>query len=205
MKLFVARHGETQFNADHRYLGALDPELTEKGVIQAKALSRAFPASLNAVVCSPLRRARQTADIACGLLALSPEIDHAFRERNVGVFEGLTQQEARDRFPELWRNNVTRQWHDAPPGGETIAEVVERVSEGLCQIHKRYAKMNVALIAHGFVAKVARAVSQSRFDDFFEWQLANGDVCELSFSSQQQLQPAHIQSLGAEWAEILRR
>jgi broad specificity phosphatase PhoE len=183
VKLLVVRHGETQFNVEHRYLGALDPDLNAKGISQATELQSVLPVNLDAVVCSPLRRARQTADILCRSRGYSPKLNHAFRERNVGVFEGLTQEEARIQFPELWARNVTRSWEGAPTGGETINEVVERVSEGLNELYASYAGKVVALVAHGFVAKVARAVSQEGFQDFFEWQLANGAVCELTMTA----------------------
>ena len=60
---------------------------------------------------------------------------------------------------------------------------VERVVEGLGGICERYKGEVVVLVAHGFVAKVARAVSEAGFDDFFEWQLANGTVCELTLTA----------------------
>ena len=71
MKLLVVRHGEIQFNVEHRYLGALDPELTAKGIAQATALHSALPVHLDAIVCSPLRRAQQTAEILGNARAFS--------------------------------------------------------------------------------------------------------------------------------------
>lgn len=183
MKLFVVRHGETQFNAEHRYLGALDPELNATGVSQAHALRTVLPEALDVVISSPLHRARQTAAIICGARGVEPIVNEAFRERNVGVFEGLTQHEAQVRFPELWSLNVTRQWHGAPTGGETIAEVIERVSIGLQQLVEANVERSVALVAHGFVAKVVRAVSLGSYDDFFDWQLPNGAVCHLELTA----------------------
>jgi 2,3-bisphosphoglycerate-dependent phosphoglycerate mutase len=179
MKLLIVRHGETQFNAEGRYLGALDADLNVVGISQAEALHFILPDALDGVVCSPLRRARRTAEILCQGRSVELSIDEAFRERNVGVFEGLTREEAQSRFPALWAQNVTRQWKQAPTGGETIAEVVERVVEGLGRMYEKYQDRVIVLVAHGFVAKVARAVTQAGFDDFFEWQLANGTVCEL--------------------------
>lgn len=94
MKLLVVRHGETAFNAEKRYLGALDPPLNAHGIAQAHSLRNALPPTLDRLVCSPLLRARQTAEIVCKDRSLTLSIDAAFRERNVGVFEGLTQQVA---------------------------------------------------------------------------------------------------------------
>lgn len=183
MKLLVVRHGETQFNAEHRYLGALDPDLNAKGIAQATALSSALPVHLDAIVCSPLRRARQTAEILGNARRMHPAAIGAFRERNVGVFEGLTQEEAQVHFPELWAQNVTRLWESAPTNGETIEEVVTRVAKGLDDLYATHAGMVVALVAHGFVAKVVRAICRADFQDFFEWQLTNGAVCEIAMTA----------------------
>jgi probable phosphoglycerate mutase len=183
MKLLVVRHGETKFNVEHRYLGALDPELNAKGITQATALRSVLPAYLDAIVCSPLRRARQTANIIGNGREQLPTVVDAFRERNVGVFEGLTQEEAQTQFPEPWAKNVTRLWQAAPTGGETIDEVVTRVAKGLDDLYTNHAGTVVALVAHGFVAKVVRAICRSDFQDFFEWQLANGAVCELTLTA----------------------
>lgn len=184
-RLLLVRHGQTPFNAEHRYLGALDPELNANGIAEAKALKTVLPDVLDAVICSPLLRARQTADFVCRDRGLAPLVHDAFRERHVGVFEGLTQNEAQRRFPELWAQDITRQWDRAPTGGESIMEVVDRVANGLHQLSEQYAGGIVALVAHGFVAKVARAICGASFGDFFEWQLANGAVCPLTLSAAQ--------------------
>ena len=183
MRLFIARHGQTPFNAEHRYLGALDPALNANGIAQAKALISNLPTSVDAIVCSPLRRAFQTADIIGDALGLQPCVHTAFRERHVGVFEGLTQAEAQTKYPDLWAQNITRQWHAAPTGGETIAKVVQRVTAGLQELSKQYRGQVVLLVAHGFVAKVIRATGHAGYDDFFNWQLNNGAVLEVETSA----------------------
>ncbi|WP_298581747.1 histidine phosphatase family protein [uncultured Luteimonas sp.] len=189
MKLLVVRHGETRFNAEHRYLGALDPDLNAKGVSQALVLSSTLPRCVDAIVCSPLQRARRTAEIIGSERGQNPTVIDAFRERNVGVFEGLTQAEAQARFPELWSQNVTRLWEGAPTGGETIDEVVTRVAKGLDDLYESHAGRAVALVAHGFVAKVVRAICRTDFQDFFEWQLANAAVCELTLTANNSFKP----------------
>jgi broad specificity phosphatase PhoE len=183
MKLLVVRYGETQPNAEHRYLGALDPDLNAKGISQVVALRETLPMSVGAVVCSPLRRARQTAEIVCRGRLFRPLVNEAFRERNVGVFEGLTQDEARTRFPALWAQTVTRGWESAPTGGETISMVVARVANGLSYLYENYGGQVVVIVAHGFVAKVARAIALASFEDFFTWQLTNGAVCDLTLTA----------------------
>ena len=69
------------------------------------------------LLSSPLLRARQTADVLASAWGTDVVIVSHFAERNVGVYEGLTQDEARLAFPRLWDGNVTRRWEIGPPGG----------------------------------------------------------------------------------------
>lgn len=179
MRLYVARHGQTQANAEQRYLGALDAELNEIGLLQASALALQLPPSIDAIVVSPLRRARQTAEILNEQRRLPLHINEYFRERNVGVFEGLTQAEARHLHPDLWAQNITRHWAIAPPNGETIVALVARVHQGLVQLVEAHGADNLLLVAHGFVGKTVRALIRQDFSDFFDWQLDNGQVLVL--------------------------
>ncbi|UCJ15286.1 histidine phosphatase family protein [Pseudomonas sp. MM211] len=182
MKLLLVRHGQTAFNLEHRYLGALDPPLNDAGIAQAQRLRAQLPDSIDVVISSPLLRARQTAEVLRHDTAAAVITDDAFRERNVGVFEGLTQDEARTAFPDLWARNITRQWHAAPDGGETIAAVFARAHTGLTRLLEHYADATVLLVAHGFVAKVIRAIARGDHHDLFDWQLDNAAICALQVS-----------------------
>lgn len=179
MHLHVIRHGETLANIEKRYLGTLDAPLTERGRQQAQALTTQLPETIDAIVVSPRLRAQQTAEILSAGLNIPLQTLDCFAERNVGVFEGLTQTEARDQYPQLWTQNITRQWDAAPTGGESIAEVVSRVRDGLIELAARHSTDTVVLVAHGFVAKVIRALEKEDFSDFFDWQLSNGSVLVL--------------------------
>nr|WP_314877223.1 histidine phosphatase family protein [uncultured Pseudomonas sp.] len=176
MDLYVVRHGETWANAEHRYLGSLDPSLTERGREQAQALRASLPHELDTLVVSPRLRAMETASILNEKLKLPIQTMDCFRERDVGVFEGLTQRDARERYPHLWSQNITRQWGLGPTGGESIAEVVKRVRDGLVDLESRYPSKRVLLVAHGFVAKTIRALAKNDFSDFYNWQLSNGNM-----------------------------
>ena len=193
MQLLVVRHGETEFNRAGRYLGALDPALTLEGVAQAGLLRDELANRLDVVFCSPLRRAKQTAEIICWGTSLESTELPWLRERNVGVFEGLTPGEAKERFAELWERNITRQWAAAPLGGETIEQVVARVREGLAKLYSAHVGSRCVLVCHGFVAKVVRALCGAGFEDFFEWQLPNGGVLNVmanrSFDTDAQVRP----------------
>ncbi|MGL6369093.1 histidine phosphatase family protein [Aeromonas hydrophila] len=160
--LVVMRHGQTPANAEERYQGAQDP--------------------FQRLLSSPLLRAQQSAALVADELGLPVTLVPAFRERHVGVFEGLTQQEARERYPALWARNITRRWAESPPGGESLDEVIARVGQRLAELAQSGRQERVLLVAHGVVAKVIRALTVAGFDDFFEWQLANGAVLEVQLA-----------------------
>lgn len=104
MDLYVVRHGESWANAQHRCLGSLDPLLTERGREQAQELRARLP--LDALIVSPRLRAMETASILNEKLELPAQSMDCFRERDVGVFEGLTQADARERYSELWSQTL---------------------------------------------------------------------------------------------------
>ncbi len=185
MELVVIRHAETQANAEERYQGALDIGLNDDGVRQISRLAEKVAVAqqpFDRLLASPLLRTRESAAILSRQLGLPVELVPAFRERDVGLFEGLTQAEARDRYPELWARNITRRWAESPPGGETIDEVIARVSQGLTELASTMQGERILLVAHGVVAKVIRAVTIAGFDDFFEWQLPNGGMLSVRLS-----------------------
>lgn len=182
MNLYLARHGETDANREQRYLGSLDIGLNQHGREQAERLRDALPAHLDHVFVSPLLRARQTVQIAFPNSTVPITVVDDLRERGVGVFEGLTQEEAKLRYPALWQGNCTRSWRSAPTGGETIEDVAVRLITFLNTLMAAHAGKSVALIAHGFVAKTIRALALRNFGDFFVWQLRNGEVLHVSLT-----------------------
>lgn len=154
--LFLARHGQTDLNIDERWQGRLDLPLNATGRAQAEALARALPAGIEAIVASPQLRARQTAEAVAALRGLAIEFDAAFRERDFGVFEGLTSEEAREQHPALWAANAAYRWDLCPPGAESTQAVVDRVGAGLAELARRHAGRRVLLVSHGFVVRCLR-------------------------------------------------
>ena len=94
--IFVIRHGETSFNKNGRYSGRTDEPLNTIGINQAKQLAeKASCLNIGIIYCSPLKRALKTAEFikvkhACGII-----IDNHFIERSIGIYEGLTKDEAK--------------------------------------------------------------------------------------------------------------
>lgn len=150
LSLFLLRHGETAWNRESRYQGCKDIPLSQTGAVQAEAAARALAGRpLAAVYSSPLSRARQTAEAIAAPHGLRVRTDPAFREICHGRWEGLTADEVRASFPDLYA-----QWRRAPetvtmPDGESVLAVKQRVLEGVAQLKERHHGESICLVAHG--------------------------------------------------------
>jgi probable phosphoglycerate mutase len=97
-----------------------------------------------------------------------------FTERSMGIFEGLSRNEAKCQFPFLHCRDVMHNFGWAPPQGETIIEVAKRVQDGLLNICQDYSEP-VILVTHGTVAKIIHWLFGKMSDkNFFKYSLANG-------------------------------
>lgn len=145
--VYLARHGETEWNALGKLQGANDIPLNEKGREQAAALGHAL-ASVGIVraMASDLSRAQETGALAARRLGVTEfAIDPELRERAFGHFEGLTKLECEARFPEHWL--AWRAKNEAPPGAEPTALVVARMKRALLRCFDAGGPMLV--VSHG--------------------------------------------------------
>lgn len=183
-KLYIVRHGEIDFNIEERYAGSVDVELNEKGLQQAHDIANEVnKLNVDLIITSPLKRCMQTAEIVRGVINAPIVVANEFRERAVGVFEGLTRAEAQSRYPELWARNITRIYNDAPPGGETIKAVESRVYAGLQKVQAEYEDKNILIVTHAFVGKMIHKFFYEMTDEqFFEYKLDNARVIEYAFA-----------------------
>ncbi|NUW30834.1 bifunctional RNase H/acid phosphatase [Nonomuraea sp. SMC257] len=148
--LLLLRHGETPLSVERRFSGLGDPELTPHGLAQAEAAAERLsrpPYRLDAIVCSPLARARRTAQAVAEKTGLPVEVDDDLRETDFGAWEGHTFTEVQRRWPE----ELARWLADsdaAPPGGESFAEVAERVQRARDRLLERYEGRTVLVVSH---------------------------------------------------------
>lgn len=149
--LLLCRHGESQWNVEGRVQGTSlqAAGLTEQGRWQAERLAERLQAvGVDALYSSDLLRAVETAEIAAGTLARSPELDKRWREIDMGKWHGLTLAEIQARFPEDWA--TTRLDSNAPRGGgETFAAFQARTFQAAADLHTRHPGQTVAVITHG--------------------------------------------------------
>lgn len=143
----LIRHGETEFSRGRRYNGVTDAPLTDRG----EGLARQLHAPLaherwDAVLCSPLQRARRTAELA-GFA--HPEIVQELRECDYGEAEGLTTAEILSRRP-TWDF-----WRDGAPGGESAADVAKRLEPVLARLRRLQGR--TLLFSHSHTIRVLAA------------------------------------------------
>ena len=140
--ILLVRHGETDWNLERRVQGHTDRPLNEKGQEQARTLAEQLHGeSIDAVYASDLERARETARPTADAHGLEVQLLPALREKNFGTWEGLTDIEIRERFPDA----AGGAWGDA----ETTDEVAARVLEALREIAERHPGGTVLVVTHG--------------------------------------------------------
>lgn len=164
VRLLVARHAETSDNAIERWQGWNDSPLTLLGVAQAEALARRLAAEpVAAIYASDLGRTAHTARIVAAPHGLTPHLTPALRERNVGVFSGLTGLEVQARYPqELARRVVDGVLDWAPPEGESFRQILARVLPCLETVRAAHCGRSIVVVTHGGVIRLLAAYAADR-------------------------------------------
>jgi len=173
MKLYVARHGETEWNARNKICGRTDIPLTERGLAQAKILAeKTADLDIDIIIASPMIRAQQTAAAVsekCGIPILT---DERLIEQDFGIFEGM------DRATPGYLANK-RMFAYRYPGGESQMIVAHRVYGLVEELKEKYPDQNVLLVCHGGVCRVIRTYFEDMTnEEYFLYSEENAAVKE---------------------------
>ena len=152
--LYLVRHGETDWNREKRWQGHFDRPLSPEGRAQAAAAARRLVGErISRIHSSDLTRAWQTAEIVGEACGVEPQADRRLREVDVGNWAGLTQEEAKQRFPHGYerRRSGGKGWED----GESYEEMGERVLACVTEIiAQARGSEHIALICHSGVVRM---------------------------------------------------
>ena len=150
-KLYIVRHGETEWNTLGRIQGHTDVALSDRGRQQAAALARRLAGvAFDAAYCSDLSRARETAQIILGPRDAPLYATPQLREYHKGIFEGLTAREYAQRYPDLYQASLRNDLDFAPPGGgETIRQTSARMAQFTAQLLAQNANDTALIVGHG--------------------------------------------------------
>ena len=142
LRLYIARHGETAWNVQHRLQGWTDIPLNQTGRRQAEALAQSLRGvHLDAIYSSTLSRSRETARTVAGSTALTVKSLDDLRERNYGHFQGGS-----DTAADYVRRMTA--WDDRLDDGESLDQLLARARASLEQIRREHASGNVLIVAH---------------------------------------------------------
>jgi broad specificity phosphatase PhoE len=160
--IHLARHGQTAYNLEGRFQGHLPVPLDDTGLRQAAELAERAAAHDFAVLwCSPLLRARETADIVAARIGLTPCEDQRLVETDAGEWTDLSFAEVNAREPAAFAAFVAGDHRFAFPGGESLVHQQKRVSACLQDIAK--GPLPALVVCHGMVIRAALSWRSGRW------------------------------------------
>ena len=177
-EIIIARHGQTEWNVGEVFRGRVDVELDETGLKQAELLAEYLSdRKIDAVYSSPLKRSLKTAAAIAGRHNLEVEITSGLIDFNYGEWQGLSHQEVKDKYKELYK-----EWTENPqlvitPGGESLKDVSKRAAGVVDEVITRY-DGTVVLVAHRVVNKVL-ICSLLGLDNSHFWDIRQ-DTCGMT-------------------------
>ncbi len=177
MKIYSTRHGETTRNAERRISGRVDVELSPLGRSQAAGLAeriRREGIHIDLIVCSPMRRARDTANAVAAVNNAPIIVDARLIEQDYGDYEGVYIDEP--RFLDFLENK--RHFAYRYPGGESMMDVACRVYPLLDELIRKHSDKTVLLVSHGGVSRLINAYFHDMTND--EYYNFLPDNCELT-------------------------
>jgi len=176
--IHLARHGQTAYNAEGRFQGHLPVPLDDKGREQARALAaRVADVELRSLVCSPLARARETADIVAERIGLPPEEDARFAETDTGDWTGRSFAEVEAEDPEGFRRFQVSDPTFRYPGGESFGEQSDRVQRGLDDLRAQPERLPALVVCHRGVMRLA--LTHARGEGLSAIDVPNAALVEL--------------------------
>ncbi len=183
----LVRHGVTDHTNDKRFSGGLassNPGLNDEGRAQVRATAEwlaPVAEGIDAIVTSPVRRTRESAEILGEVLGFEVGVEEGLAEMEFGAWDGLTYTEVRDKFPDevrTWLGNLDH----APGGGESFREVEKRVLAGRDRLLEEHDGRTVLLVSHVTPIKtlVADALG-APLESLYRMELSPASVTVVSY------------------------
>jgi broad specificity phosphatase PhoE len=173
-RVFLIRHGETDWNRDGICMGQLDIPLNERGKRQAElAAERLSGESIDVIYASDLSRALETAQMIAARHGLEPIVRRDLRELHYGHWQGYTREEVEVLYPEAYSVSATDMGF-RPKAGESRLELHERALRAFHEIVEKHSGQTVAIVAHGGVIRsvvnhILQEGSEQGKGIFFSW------------------------------------
>ena len=154
-EIILIRHGETEWNSQKRMQGHSNSDLSSVGQAQIQALGQWMKnVPFDLIYSSDSLRAKQTAEAITQFSGHELQFDQRLREKNLGVFEGLTSEEARERHPEVFHLFKTAGSKYVIDEGESTQQLQDRALEIVNEIRIKHPEERVLLVTHGGFIRV---------------------------------------------------
>lgn len=184
-KVYLVRHGETEWNKLGKFQGCIDTNLSKEGIVQAECVSKKFNGNFDYIYTSPLKRAFHTAEIICGNKEIKPVAVQELREINFGEWEGLTIKEIMNSFADefyKWRNDEV----EAPMcGGDlSLKKASTRAKTAIKEIVNKHKGDSIIIVAHGGIIKAALVgLLGWNMTMYHKVTIGNTSICEIDFDN----------------------
>jgi len=184
-RIIAIRHGETAWNVVTRVQGRLDIGLNDTGRWQVRRVAQALAGEpISAIYTSDLQRAWDTARCIAEATGGALQTHAGLRERDFGEFQGKTVAEIETCWPEQARCWRQRDPDWAPPGGESLLQLRQRVVQAASDLAQRHPGEQIVLVAHGGVMDVLyRAATGQALQAPRTWKLGNAAINRLLWSA----------------------
>jgi probable phosphoglycerate mutase len=185
--LLIVRHGETDWNRARRFQGSIDIPLNDTGRQQAARLARRLSSmSIDAIYSSDLQRCLQTVAPTAQALGLAVSKTQTLRERNYGLFEGLTLPEIEERYPQVRADWARHDPDYAIPGGESTRVLFQRIVSAIQMIVASHVGQTLLIVTHGGVLDmIYRAATHQPLEQPRRCLIPNAALNELCFDEGQ--------------------
>lgn len=183
MKLYLVRHGETDWNLENKIQGRTDTPLNENGRRQARELADKVSRELGGIrkiYSSRQKRALETAQIIGRKLAVDPIVYQGLEEMSLGEWEGYTWKQVREVFPQeyqIWHQNRRYQ---VPPGGESYQQLLDRLLPALDAIIRKE-DQDILIVTHSaLIMTLMSYIYDTPFEDMAKnYKIGNAAIVEL--------------------------
>lgn len=180
-KIYLTRHGETEWNRQFRFQGHKNSDLTDKGILAAELLAdRIEEISIDYIISSPLMRAYNTAEIVKGSKNIEILKNDGLKEINLGDFEGLSYMDIKKENPEIIQSIENDPFNNRYPNGENLKEFYNRVIKAFKEIIDKCKNKTILIVAHGGTLKCIEAYIKD-FKISNDWIGSVVKNCSLSY------------------------
>ncbi|WP_255266989.1 histidine phosphatase family protein [Bacillus cereus] len=154
MRIYLTRHGQTEWNIENRMQGWKDSALTPEGINNAISLGNSLKnIEFNAIYTSTSSRAVNTAKLLSSQSNTSLILNPNLREINMGAWEGKTHEEIKKAYPAQYKNFWENPIYYEPDGGETLEQFVDRVVSVFNTIISTHQEGNILIVTHAIFLK----------------------------------------------------